>query len=135
MNTENAKNTKLSFLPCISCSKNKTTDLGDLRDVSHERKRENPFNLRNLWSLYFSRLQKISSMNRNFIPENYIHLICLEVSWKLCIFALEGLKNVRQPLWADMHFLLRASLSLHSKDQRPCASLYGLTCTSFFVRA
>ena len=33
----------------------------------------------------------------------------------MCIFALEGLKNVRQLLWADTHFLLRASLSLHSK--------------------
>ena len=27
LNTINSKNTKLSFLPCISCSKNKTTDL------------------------------------------------------------------------------------------------------------
>ena len=52
-------------------------------------------------------------MTRKFIPENYIHLICLEVSWKLCIFALEGSKTVRQPLWADMHFFLHASLGLH----------------------
>ena len=28
-------------------------------------------------------------------------------------FALEGSKTVRQPLWADMHFLLHASLGLH----------------------
>ena len=79
--------------------------------------------------------RKLFTMTRKFIPENYIHLICLEVLYKLCIFALEGLENVHQPLEADTHFLLRASLSLHSKDQRPCASLYGLTRTSFFVRA
>ena len=40
-------------------------------------------------------------------------------------FALEGSKTVRQPLWAAPHFLLRASLSLHSKDQRSCASFEG----------
>ena len=65
-------------------------------------------------------------MNRNFIPENYIHLICLEVSWKLCIFALEGLENVHQPLEADTHFLLRASLGLHSSYTTNLKSLpYG----------
>ena len=47
-----------------------------------------------------------------------IHLICLEVSGKNIIFALEGSKTVRQPLRADTHFLLLARCYARCRQTR-----------------
>jgi hypothetical protein len=63
-----------------------------------------------------------------------IHLICLEVSGKNIIFALEGSKTVRQPLRADTHFLLlaRCYARCHSdKTKDECQKAQDLCILSF----
>ena len=51
LNTDNTKETKDSvyFVSSVFI-RNITTDIWDFRDVNHERKRDNPFNLCNLCS-------------------------------------------------------------------------------------
>jgi hypothetical protein len=55
-------------------------------------------------------------MTRREMQINQVYHSCY--SFFIITFALAKSKTVRQPLRADTHFLLRASLSLHSQKQK-----------------
>ena len=79
-------------LICVICVREKTTDIRDLTDVNHERKRDNPFNLcsdKKLCDLAALRLKK----GNGFIWFLFLQDTNNNLSRIIRIFEILGIKN------------------------------------------